>query len=100
VRENKPVPSEPRPRAAAAASAGTDTKKKEAEGVFVVSNGVATFRPVKVGIAGEEYFEVIDGVREGDTIVAGPYQAIRDLKEGARVKSTRQAADSVNKRPS
>ena len=104
VRENKPVPSEPRAGSAAPApkpaAAGADTKKKEAEGVFVVSNGVATFRPVKVGIAGEEYFEVIDGVREGDTIVAGPYQAIRDLKEGARVKSTRQAADSVNKRPS
>ena len=104
VRENKPVPSEPRAGSAAPApkpaAAGADTKKKEAEGVFVVSNGVATFRPVKVGIAGEEYFEVIDGVREGDTIVAGPYQAIRDLKEGARVKSTRQAADSASKRPS
>src|SRR6266516_5689157 len=104
VRENKPVPSEPRAGSAAPApkpaAAGADTKKKEAEGVFVVSNGVATFRPVKVGIAGEEYFEVIDGVREGDTIVAGPYQAIRDLKEGARVKATRQAADSASKRPS
>src|SRR5687767_8513248 len=40
-------------------------KKKEAEGVFVVRNGVATFRPVKVGVAGDEYFEVIDGLREG-----------------------------------
>jgi len=99
VRENTPVKTEQQPRAAAPAAAGTDTKKKEAEGVFVVSNGVATFRPVKVGIAGEEYFEVIDGVREGDTIVAGPYQAIRDLKEGARVKSTRQASDSASRRP-
>ena len=26
--------------------------------MFVVQNGVATFRPVKVGIAGDEYFEV------------------------------------------
>jgi HlyD family secretion protein len=107
VRENTPVtverrgaPLPPSPRAAAPAAAGTDTKKKEAEGVFVVSNGIATFRPVKVGIAGEEHFEVIDGVREGDTIVAGPYQAIRDLKEGARVRSTRQAADSAGRRRS
>jgi len=101
VRDNKPVTVErsgaaaPPPRPAAA-----DTKKKEAEGVFVVANGVATFRPVKVGIAGEEHFEVIDGVREGETIVAGPYQAIRDLKEGARVRSSRQAADSAGRRPS
>jgi HlyD family secretion protein len=60
--------------------------KKEAEGVFVVRDGSATFRPVKVGIAGDEYFEVVDGLREGETIVAGTYQAIRDLKDGARVR--------------
>jgi HlyD family secretion protein len=103
VREHTPVKVEQRtspPPRAATPAAGTDTKKKEAEGVFVVSNGVATFRAVKVGIAGEEHFEVIDGVREGDTIVAGPYQAIRDLKEGARVRATRQAADSAGRRPS
>jgi HlyD family secretion protein len=61
-------------------------KKREAEGVFVVRNGVATFRPVRTGVAGEEYFEVIDGLREGETIVAGTYQAIRDLKDGNKVR--------------
>ncbi len=61
-------------------------KKKETEGVFVVRDGLATFRPVKIGIAGDEYFEVVDGVREGETIVGGTYQAIRDLKDGDRVK--------------
>ena len=50
---------------------------------------MATFRPVKVGIAGDEYFEVVDGLREGETIVAGTYQAIRDLKDGARVRRRR-----------
>jgi HlyD family secretion protein len=69
-------------------------KKKEAEGVFVVRNGVATFRPVKVGVAGDEYFEVIDGLREGETIVAGTYQAIRDLKDGGKVR----AADTTKAR--
>jgi HlyD family secretion protein len=66
---------------------------KEAEGVFVVREGKATFRPVKVGIAGDEYFEVIDGLREGETIVAGTYQAIRDLKDGAKVR----AADTTKR---
>jgi HlyD family secretion protein len=61
-------------------------KKREAEGVFVVRNGVATFRPVKTGVAGEEFFEVVDGLRQGETIVAGTYQAIRDLKDGAKVR--------------
>ncbi len=84
VRDHEKVPNE------AEAGPAVDTlrqrfTKKEAEGVFVVRQGVATFRPVKVGVAGDDYFEVLDGLREGETIVAGTYQAIRDLKDGAKV---------------
>jgi HlyD family secretion protein len=73
--------------------------KREAEGVFIVRAGLATFRPVKVGVAGDDYFEVLDGIREGETIVAGTYQAIRDLKDGAKVRQadttkTRDATSS------
>ena len=68
--------------------------KRDVEGVFVVGkdNKVA-FRPVKVGIAGEKYFEVVGGVREGETIVAGTYQAIKDLKDGALIRTA--PADST-----
>ncbi len=66
---------------------GSNKKAKAREGVFVVVNGVATFRPVKVGIAGDEFFEVLSGVKQGETIVAGTYQAIRDMKDSARVKA-------------
>ncbi|HZH81393.1 MAG TPA: efflux RND transporter periplasmic adaptor subunit, partial [Gemmatimonadales bacterium] len=90
VRENKPVSTENRRVDTTAAG-----KKKETEGVFVVKDGVATFRPVKVGIAGDEYFEVTDGLKDGETIVGGPYQAIRDLKEGARVRAMKESADSA-----
>lgn len=82
VRDHERVPNENVP--------ATDTtrrrRQKEEEGVFVVRDGVATFRPVKVGIAGDEYFEVVEGLREGETIVAGTYQAIRDLRDGDRVR--------------
>jgi HlyD family secretion protein len=70
--------------------------EREEEGVFLVQNGIATFRPVKVGIAGDEYFEVLDGLRGGETIVAGTYQAIRDLKDGDKV---REAEDTTKQRP-
>lgn len=86
VRENEPVPNESAPKDSSAAKPDQGGKKKETEGVFVVNNGVATFRPVKVGIAGEEYFEVNSGVKAGETIVSGSYQAIRDLKDGTKVK--------------
>ena len=68
---------------------GGKPKGKEREGVFVVRDGIATFRPVKVGIAGDEYFEVLEGLRPDEVIVAGTYQAIRDLKDGAKVKEAK-----------
>jgi HlyD family secretion protein len=92
VRDNEPVPNESIPQDTTR-KAG---KKKETEGVFVVNDGIATFQPVKVGITGEEYFEVLEGVRAGETIVSGSYQAIRDLKDSARVK--RAASDSSGKK--
>ncbi len=64
--------------------------KKDVEGVFVVGkDNKVTFRPVKVGIAGEKDFEVLDGLKEGERIVAGTYQAIRDLKDGVVVRETK-----------
>jgi HlyD family secretion protein len=92
VREHTPVSTENQP--------ADTTKKKEAEGVFVVSAGKATFRPVKVGIAGDEFFEVVDGLKEGDSLVAGPYQSIRDLKDGAAVRAQRQRSDTTRARGS
>ena len=64
--------------------------KKDVEGVFVVAaDNKVTFRPVKVGIAGEKHFEVLSGLKAGDKIVAGTYQAIRELKDGALVRETK-----------
>jgi len=63
-------------------------RSKEVEGVFVVdtTTHLAHFTPVKVGIAGEEYFELVSGLKGGETIVAGSYAAIKDLRDGSRVK--------------
>jgi HlyD family secretion protein len=60
----------------------------DVEGVFVVRDGVAYFTPVDVGITGQDYFEVISGVQPGDTVVAGPYQRIRELRNGDPVQSS------------
>lgn len=72
--------------------------QRDVEGVFVIgTDNKATFRPVKVGIAGEEYFEVLSGLQPGETIVAGSYQAIRDLKEGMLVRATKQDSTQAKK---
>jgi HlyD family secretion protein len=61
--------------------------KRDVEGVFVVgTDNKVTFRPVRVGIAGDKYFEVVDGLKDGERIVGGTYQAIRELKDGVLVR--------------
>jgi HlyD family secretion protein len=59
---------------------------EDVEGVFVVEDGQVRFAPVEIGITGQEHFEVLTGVKPGDTIVAGPYQQIRALNNGDRVR--------------
>lgn len=73
-------------------------KPKDKEGVFVVENGIARFRTVKVGIAGDEHFEVLTGLKKGETIVAGSYQAIRDLKDSSKVKAAPAGGPAVVKK--
>ncbi len=60
--------------------------RKEIEGVFVVKNDSATFVPTKTGIAGDKYFEVLDGVQPGDKVITGPFSSVRTLKDGDPVK--------------
>src|SRR5216117_134437 len=112
VRENTPISTEQRPARGQAEAAtpprtpsdtshkGAGGANKKTEGVFLVHTGIATFHAVKVGIWGEEDFVVVEGVHEGDTIVAGPYQAIRDLKEGARVRPSKESSDTTARRRS
>lgn len=70
---------------AAASSTGSEDP---IEGVFVVDGDLARFRPVEIGIAGDNYFEVLDGLEEGDTVVSGTYQVIRELSDGDPVSTT------------
>ena len=71
--------------AAAEALLGADGEE-DVEGVFVIREGKAQFVPVQVGITGREHFEVLSGLEAGDSVVAGPYQAIRELENGASVR--------------
>ena len=56
--------------------------------MFVVRDNRVQFEPVKTGIAGEKYFEVLSGLKEGDQVVIGPFSSVRELRDGAEVKAT------------
>jgi HlyD family secretion protein len=59
---------------------------QDVEGVFIVEEDRVFFQPVVVGITGEEHFEVLSGPEPGTEIVAGPYQVIRELSDGATIR--------------
>lgn len=61
---------------------------EQVEGVFRATGGEARFQPVRVGVAGDNYFEVLAGLSAGDTVVSGSYQAIRDLSDGDALELT------------
>ena len=44
------------------------------------------FVPIKMGIAGDKYFEVLAGLRPGDQVVTGPYNSVRNIADGDPVK--------------
>jgi len=60
--------------------------RKEVEGVFVIRDGKAQFVVVQVGIAGERYFEVLSGLKEGDRVITGPFDSVKNLFDGDEVR--------------
>lgn len=64
---------------------GGTTKTREL--VFVSENGVAKAKVVKTGISDYENIEILEGLKEGDEVISGPYFVVsKELKEGDAVK--------------
>jgi HlyD family secretion protein len=70
--------------------AGGTTKNREL--VFVSENGIAKIRTVKTGISDYENIEILEGLKEGEEIISGPYFTVsKELKEGDAVKKMSSA---------
>jgi HlyD family secretion protein len=61
-------------------------KLKTEEGVYALRNGKAVFVPVKTGLSGELKVEVVTGLSAGQEVITGPFKALREIKDGDRVK--------------
>lgn len=81
------TPGKPRRGTAPAGDLKAGQSRKELEGVFLVKDGTAQFEAVKTGIAGEKFFEVLSGLKEGDQVIVGPFSSVRELRDGAAVKT-------------
>jgi HlyD family secretion protein len=72
-------------------SEAPDKKSKESSKmldiVFVVAGDHVNAVPVKIGICDDNYWEITDGLTNGQEIVSGGYRAIsRDLDDGKKIK--------------
>jgi HlyD family secretion protein len=90
VREPKTDRRRHTPDTPTATTSGSDLKpgqtRKEVEGVFVVRDNSAEFTPIKMGIAGDKYFEVLTNLKAGDQVITGPYNSVRGMADGDQVK--------------
>ncbi|MCD6517996.1 MAG: efflux RND transporter periplasmic adaptor subunit [Candidatus Aminicenantes bacterium] len=68
--------------------------KKQEEGVFVIKDDRAQFRPVEKGIMGELNIEIVSGLEQGEDIAVGPYSALRQLKDDMLVKAEKKEESS------
>src|SRR5256714_7183517 len=73
---------------ASAAELKPGQTRKETEGVFAVRSKSKNveFVPIKMGIAGDKYFEILSGLQAGDQVVTGPYNSVRNIADGDAVK--------------
>jgi multidrug efflux pump subunit AcrA (membrane-fusion protein) len=62
------------------------TKGGARDAVWVLSEARAVRRPVEIGAVGEHLAEISSGLREGETIAAGPARVLLRLDDGERVR--------------
>jgi HlyD family secretion protein len=77
--------------------ANAETKPNEGgkpvEVVFVVDGDHVKSVPVKLGISDDNYYEITDGLTNGEEIVTGGYKAInRELEDGKKITVDAKAA--------
>ncbi len=56
------------------------------EGVYMMQDNTAVFVPITTGISDDTHIEITGELAEGDTIISGPFSALRKLKDGMRVR--------------
>jgi HlyD family secretion protein len=75
-----------------------EDKNKPVEVVFIVEGDHVKSVPVKIGISDDNYWEITDGLKEGEEIVIGGYHAIsHDLDDGKKIM--KGATNSVTEMP-
>jgi len=78
-----------------------DKKKegpKQIDVVFVVDGDHVKMVPVKIGISDDNYWEITEGLQDGQEVVSGGFHAIsHDLEDGKKIVKGKLVADTEKK---
>ncbi|HYH47329.1 MAG TPA: efflux RND transporter periplasmic adaptor subunit, partial [Thermoanaerobaculia bacterium] len=86
--------------AAPQATTQTDMPREE-EGVYLLEDGKVRFQRLETGLVGELSIEVLSGLEGGETVVTGPFKALRTLEPGdaAVLEKPDEDGDGEGRRP-
>jgi HlyD family secretion protein len=65
--------------------------------VMVLKDGRARERTIKTGIANTQFYEIEEGLSEGDKVLTGPSKKLKELKDGASVTLRKKSDTQVEK---
>jgi HlyD family secretion protein len=73
---------------------------KQIDVVFIVEGDHVKMVPVKIGISDDNYWEVTEGLQDGQEVVSGGYHAIsHDLEDGKKIVKMTGTPDTEKKEP-
>lgn len=74
-----------------------EEKNKPVDVVFLVQGDQVKTVPVKIGIFDDDYYEITDGLKEGDEVVTGGFHAIsHDLDDGKKIVKGPASGEAQN----
>lgn len=72
-------------------------KPTDEEGVFLRDKETVKFVPVTTGLYGESAVEIASGLKPGQEIVTGPFKALREIKDGSKVREPKKKDEKGDK---
>jgi HlyD family secretion protein len=96
AKADEPKPEDAKPVEAKDGKPADDKKAEDKkaggdrEVVFRVVDGKTVLTPVKTGLSDETSVVILEGLKEGDVVVTGPYRTIKTLKHGVAVREKKE----------
>ena len=63
-----------------------DRSRRTCTAVYRMVDGKAVLTPVRRGASDDTHSQILEGLKDGDVVVVGPYKVLESLKHGDLIK--------------